>query len=225
MIKAITFDLDNTLVDFMKMKRASSNAAAKAMVKAGLDMPVKQAETELFNDYIKDIEGEHVFQDFLKKHNKFKYKVLAAALNAYLETKYTYLKPYPKVKNTLRRLKKKGLKLAIVTDAPKLKAYQRLHAMGITDFFDVVVGFEDTKTRKPSSLPFKQALKELKVKPEETLHIGDYMERDVLGAKKLGMKTAWAKYGRNKLGKKVDADYILNNIEELERVVKNDIII
>lgn len=32
MIKAITFDLDNTLIDFMKMKKASSNAAAKAMV-------------------------------------------------------------------------------------------------------------------------------------------------------------------------------------------------
>jgi len=61
MFKAITFDLDNTLIDFMLMKKASSNAAAKAMVKAGLNMSVKQAEKELFTEYIKDIEGEHVF--------------------------------------------------------------------------------------------------------------------------------------------------------------------
>lgn len=220
MIRAITFDLDNTLIDFMSMKRAASNAAAKAMVKAGLDMSVKLAEKKLFEEYIKDIEGEHVFQEFLKEHNAFKYKVLAAALNAYLLTKYQNMKSYPKVETTLKKLKAKGLKLAIVTDAPKLKAYQRLHAMNITKYFDVVVGFEDTNRQKPNNMPFKQALKELKVKPEETIHIGDYMERDIAGAKKLGMKTAWAKYGHNKMGKKVEANYVLEKFGDVLELVR-----
>ena len=36
MIKAVLFDLDNTLIDFMRMKKEASRAAAYAMVEAGL---------------------------------------------------------------------------------------------------------------------------------------------------------------------------------------------
>ena len=37
MTKAIIFDLDNTLIDFVKMKRMSIEAAASAMIDAGLE--------------------------------------------------------------------------------------------------------------------------------------------------------------------------------------------
>ncbi|MBU0666412.1 MAG: hypothetical protein ABIC91_05385 [Nanoarchaeota archaeon] len=48
------------------------------------------------------------------------------------------------------------------------------------------------------------------------------MERDIAGAKKLGIKTAWAKYGHNKLGEKVDAHHILKRFEDLVEVIKCD---
>ena len=38
MIKAIVFDLDNTLVDFMAMKRQAIDAAIDSMVDAGLEL-------------------------------------------------------------------------------------------------------------------------------------------------------------------------------------------
>ena len=38
MIEAILFDLDNTLIDFMLMKRKSCESAIDAMVSAGLKM-------------------------------------------------------------------------------------------------------------------------------------------------------------------------------------------
>ena len=69
-IKAITFDLDNTIIDFIRMKKNSTNAAAEAMVKAGLELDVNTVKKELFEEYIKDIEGNHVFQDFLKKQDR-----------------------------------------------------------------------------------------------------------------------------------------------------------
>ena len=43
MIKAVIFDLDNTLVDFMKMKRLSIEAALTAMIDAGLQMDLASA--------------------------------------------------------------------------------------------------------------------------------------------------------------------------------------
>ena len=92
--------------------------------------------------------------------------------------------------------------------------------MGIDDFFDVVVGLEDTGKLKPSKLPFKKALSELKVKPSQCLMVGDRPERDIKGAKSLGMKTCFAKYGNTGKKSNIKADYTIKSIEGLIGVVK-----
>jgi len=220
MIKAILFDLDMTLIDFLSLKRKASNAAARAMVKAGLKMSVKKAEEELFKKYLQDIEGQSSFSEFLKEKKSYSERILAAAINAYLKTKYDFLKPYPNVKSTLIKFKKRGLKLGIVTDAPRIKAWQRLDEMKIADLFDFVIGIEDTNSKKPSPRPFKKALQLLKMKPSEVMHVGDWPERDILGAKKLGIKTCLAIYGYNahKQGKYIKPDYKIDRFEDLLKI-------
>lgn len=223
MLKAITFDLDMTLQDFMKFKREGTKAAAKAMIKAGLKMPLNKLEKELFSFYLKDIEGDRVFENFLKKKEIKSEKILAVGINAYIKAKLDYLKPYPGVKATLVKLGKKGLKLGVITDAPRLKAYQRLDMIGIADYFDFVVGFEDTNRIKPSKLPFRKALKILGFKSSEVMHVGDWPERDIKGAKQMGMKTCLANYGyiAHKAGKYVKPDYTINRFEDILEVIKN----
>ena len=49
MIKAVIFDLDNTLMDFMKMKSMSIDAAINGMIEAGLDLDFKIAKDEIYN--------------------------------------------------------------------------------------------------------------------------------------------------------------------------------
>ena len=44
----IAFDLDNTLIDFMKMKKISCEAAISAMIDGGLPMKQKVAYNKLF---------------------------------------------------------------------------------------------------------------------------------------------------------------------------------
>ncbi|MBW3001306.1 hypothetical protein KY341_05505, partial [Candidatus Woesearchaeota archaeon] len=87
MIKAITFDLDNTLIDFLNMKRKASNAAARAMVRTGLKLSVKKAEDELFRIYLKNIEGRTAFEEFLRKNKAYSERRMGAAINAYNTTK------------------------------------------------------------------------------------------------------------------------------------------
>lgn len=217
-LKAVTIDLDNTLIDFMRLKRTAAGAAASAMVRTGLRMREERARRELFSFYLAtDIEGNDIFERFLKRHRALTDRTMAAALNAYMAAKLKGLRPYPDVPATLRWLRRQGLKLAVVTDAPRLKGYQRLDAMGIADEFDVVVGFESTGQRKPSPLPFTAALRALGVKPEEALHVGDWAERDVVGAQALGMKAAWARYGsdRKQLPPGVSADFTLEAFGDL----------
>ena len=51
MIKAIIFDLDNTLLDFMKMKQFAVKAAITAMNEAGLNIDEDQAYKDIFKLY------------------------------------------------------------------------------------------------------------------------------------------------------------------------------
>lgn len=221
MIKAVIFDLDNTLIDFMTMKKISCDAAINAMIGAGLNINKDKATKELFALYGKyGMEEKTIFQKFLKKlAKKIDYEILASGIVAYRRVRIGFLEPYPNVSEVLFELKKRGIKLAIISDAPRLKAWIRLVSMKINHLFDAVVTFDDTKEYKPSIKPFKFAFRKLNIKPHESLMVGDWPERDIKGAKKLGMLTCFAKYGNPKV-KNSGADYEINDIKELLEIVE-----
>lgn len=221
-VKAVLFDLDQTLIDFMVIKRAAAKSAVKEMRTAGLKMPQARAEKILFKLYDEyGIENQRIFQIFLKKVlGRIDYKMLAAGISAYRKVKATMFRPYPNVLPTLKKLRARGLKLGLVSDAPRLQAWTRLADLGLLNMFDVVVTIGDVKRRKPSPLPFRAALAALKLKPHKVLMVGDWPARDVAGAARLGMKTCLAKYGMsswNRGGPR--ADFEITNISELLKIV------
>ena len=219
MIKAVLFDLDNTLIDFMRFKNKCCEAAIEEMISAGLRMNKEKASSLLFKIYDKyGIEHKMIFQKFLKKAiGEIDYKILAYGIMAYRKMKNSYLEPYPGVISTLIKLKK-DYKLAIISDAPKLKAWERLATMRLDEFFDVVITAADVKAEKPSSRIFKKTLEKLNVKPEEAVMIGDRVARDIKGARSMGIKSVFAKYGDPKI-KKSGADFEIKDIRELPGVL------
>lgn len=221
MIRAIVFDLDNTLVDFMKMKERSIDAALDAMIDAGLDMAKDQARRRIFDIYEqKGIEYQQVFDQFLEETlGRIDYKILAAGITGYRRVRESVLVSYPHVMFSLVELIKRGLQLAVVSDAPRLQAWTRLCALNIHNYFDVVVTYEDTEKRKPAPEPFRKALELLQVLPEEAIMVGDWAERDIVGAKELGMITVFARYG-DTFGTTVSgADYDIDDIREVVAIV------
>lgn len=226
-IQAVLWDLDNTLVDFLRMKRTASDAAARAMMAAGADFAfaADEAGDVLFGEYLQDIEGDTVFAAFLRKHHQQKIglsqhnvdRITAAAVNAYLKTKILHTEPYPGVRKTLVELTRRGLRMGVLTDAPRFKAYQRLEAAGLVDFFDFVVTFDETGQRKPHEKPFRTAVELFGLRPSEVLMVGDWPERDIAGARAAGLRTAWAGYGKPGVPAPADADWVLANAEDLIR--------
>lgn len=224
MIKAVVFDFDNTLMDFMRVKRNAVEAAVDAMMDAGLKMPKERMIEKIYRSYWKEgIEDQNVFDKVLtQEFGKIDYKILAAGILGYRRAKDGTMALYPHVQMALTSLVKMGILRAIVSDAPRLPVWMRIVAMGLQHYFEEVVTFDDTGERKPNPKPFQRALEALKVKPDEALMIGDWADRDMLGAKRVGMRTCFARYG-DEFGTKISgADYEVNDILELLDIIKRE---
>jgi HAD superfamily hydrolase (TIGR02253 family) len=219
MIKAIIFDLDQTLIDFMRMKRMSCEAAMDAMISAGLKISKSRGMKVLFELYSEHgLEYQRIFQAFLRKVlGRIDYAIMASGIVAYRRVKEGLLYPYPNVVSTLKELKKR-YKLVILSDAPRIQAWIRLAAMGLQDMFDYVITFDDTRMKKPGRKPFLLSLKKLRLKPEECVMVGDSLKRDIAPAKRLGFRTVFAEYGGNSEPVKVKPDYSIRDIKELLRI-------
>lgn len=221
MIRGILFDLDNTLLDFMRMKRASIEAAVTAMIDAGMPMQHEEAVKLIYDIYDKvGIENQEIFDIFLQKHFRVvDFKWLAAGIVAYRRARNNYLVTYPHVRSTLAELLRRGIRLAVISDAPRLGAWLRLAQLDLHHMFDPVVTFDDTGHRKPSPVPFERALAIMGLSPKEVLMIGDWPERDMVGAKQLGIVTVFARYGDTKNTIESGADYDIDDIGQLVQVL------
>ena len=222
LIKAVIFDLDNTLLDFMKMKDAAIRSAVDAMAEAGLAVEKKEAVRAIKEIYnAKGYEYQEVFDDYLRgQSGRVNYKYLASAIVAYRRAKEASLMLYPRVNVTLMTLAKMGLKLGVVSDAPSREAWMRLCYLNLHHLFDAVVTFNDTGVHKPAPEPFERICNLLDIRPDEALMVGDWPEKDMVGAKQVGMTTAFARYGDTLEVVESGADYDLSDIYQLVNIVR-----
>jgi len=223
-IRAVIFDVDNTLTDFMKMKRAAVDSAVEGMIDAGLRIKKEAMVEKIFDTYWKEgVEDQKIFDKVLKHElGAIDYKILAAGIIAYRRAKTGTMALYPRVHLTLLSLARLGIKSVALSDAPKLEVWLRIVALGLHNYFDQVVTSEDLGSHKPAPGPFRKALEVLGTKPAETLMVGDWAERDVAGAKNLGIRTAWAKYGDTQGTEDSGAEFVLGDIYELVGIVRKE---
>jgi putative hydrolase of the HAD superfamily len=220
-IRAIVFDLDNTLVDFMKMKDDAVRAAIEGMIDAGLKLPREAVRTRIDAIYREQgLEFQTVFDRLLESElGHIDPKILASGIVAYRRARQSALVLYPHVQLTLLELIKRGIRLGVVSDAPQPQVWLRLCELSLQHVFDAVVTFDDTRERKPHPAPFRLVLERLGVAPEQSLMVGDWAERDVVGGKSLGMRTVFARYGDTFETQVSGADHDVDDVYELVAIV------
>jgi putative hydrolase of the HAD superfamily len=205
------------------MKESAVTSAVHAMIEAGLDIDEENSYERILELYQETgWENQQIFDIFLKeKTGEVNNKYLAAAIVSYRRAREATLRLYPDVQRTLIILAKKGIKLAVVSDAPSREAWMRIYYLNLHHVFDLVLTFDDIGERKPSPKGFELALSKLAVQPEEALMVGDWPERDVAGASKLGIKTIYAKYGDTFGTVESGADWDVENIYEVVGIIKS----
>lgn len=221
LIRAIVFDLDNTLTDFMKMKEASIEAAIDGMIDAGFRIPREELRTRIDTLYRElGLESQRVFDELLQREfGEVDPRILAAGIVGYRRARESALVTYPHVHLTLHELVKRGIRLGVVSDAPQLQVWLRLCYLQLHHVFDAVVTFDDTGERKPSPAPFREVLRRLDTEPADSMMVGDWAERDMVGGRALGMRTVFARYGDTFGTKESGADHEIDDVHQLVRIV------
>ncbi len=96
-------------------------------------------------------------------------------------------KPYPETLEALEMLKSKGIKIAIVSNTPKLSVDGILEKFGMDGLFDAVCFSYETGFLKTDTEMFDVVLEKLGVSKEDAIMVGDSMETDIVGAEKAGV--------------------------------------
>ena len=94
----------------------------------------------------------------------------------------------------LRGVKDMGLKIGLISNTgmtPGFTFRAYMKERGMLSYFDTLTFSDEVKVAKPSGEIFMMTLRALGAAPDQTIHVGDHVMNDVVGAKRCGMKTVW----------------------------------
>ncbi len=228
MIKAIFFDIDDTLYDSTKLTTMARQNSIRAMIDSGL--PVKDEEKlhTLLNEIIKkhgSNYGKHYDRLLEELDLEVDPKIIAAGVVAYEHTKEGYLTTFPGVIPTLLKLKEK-YKLGVISNGLAVKQWEKLIDLGIHHLFDVVATSEELGFSKPQKEIFLHAVEKLGLSPEECIMVGDRLDTDILGGNLAGIKTVYlrkGKYGTESPRKDEETpDFEIDDFVEITNILEQD---
>ena len=125
--------------------------------------------------------------------------------------------PFPKADQTLSTLRRRGLRMGLVTNGRIASQQPKIDGLGIAGYFDAILISEAEGVRKPDPEIFRRASSRLGVTAGETVMVGDNPEADIQGAKSFGMKAIWKRDTYWSPPELVDA--VIDELEELPRAI------
>jgi len=214
-VKAVLFDMDNTLWDFVAAKKAACRAVVEHAGSGDVEelysyfrrLGVGFEDPGNVVEYLLDIGADP--------------SCVMPCCKVYEKVKIASISPYPGVCETLETLASADLSLAVVTDAHSSQARARLRKAGLDDYFACVVSPDISGQRKPDPASFLHALSALSTAPSHAMVVGDSIRREIEPGRALGMRTAYALYGDQSDGPVplCRPDYVLGSIRDLIAIV------
>jgi putative hydrolase of the HAD superfamily len=194
-IKAVLFDLGGTLINI------DSSKDPHVMKRILGDCGVNRSLEDVSREWVKSWERLN-FREMAKLLDEFWVQMDAQVLRdlrvelnveklARFITShwwdYAKVSLYPDAQEMLPRLKKKGLKIGLVTNGLQSDTSRILPKVGLQGFFDVVVVVDTLRKMKPDAEVFRYALEKMNATAAEALFVGDDMEADYKGAQRCGL--------------------------------------
>ena len=194
-IKAIIFDLDDTLYDCTGMLLDGARCrAAAAMVEAGLPCTADEAcqmQSELAQKHGPNYK---VFNEIARRHGLGQ-EFVAAAMRAYNSEEVGEIKPFPDAAPTLERLRHAGYRLFLVTTGVYSRQERKIEGLGIRRCFtDVVIN--DLERGMLLEDCYRDLLARHHLRPAEVAVVGDRVREEIEIGHRMGMTTVQMCHGR-----------------------------
>lgn len=233
MIKAVFFDLYGTLIDIRTDEQ-------DPWVYAILSRYLQYHSVQVGAEELKEVYFGEIEQQFRKSREVYPevdvYKIFSIIMNEYgnrwypksviVDTAILFRSLamrrfglFPYLFETLSHLKKQS-EIAIISDAQWVFAEPEVEILGLDRFFQHKILSSYYGYKKPDVRLFQTAMKKLRVKPDESLYIGDNLRKDLVGAKKAGMQ--FILFGQElKECNALKPDGVFSDYSELEKVISS----
>ena len=194
-VKAVIFDAYGTLFDV-------NSAAEKCKNQIG-------DKWEGFANYWRTTQLEYTWLRSLMKRHKDFWKVTEDSLDKSMKvfninpnmkeellSLYKKLSTFPEVNNTLKQLKNKNLKLAILSNGSPGLLNELVNSNNLTEIFDDLFSIEEVKIYKPDNKVYEIPINKYKIKPEEIVFLSSNTW-DVSGGGNYGYQSIWVNRNNN----------------------------
>lgn len=191
-IRCVIFDLDDTLYDCLRQRMpAAHRHAANAMVKAGLDAKVDAVFRARMRAFRRDPMLRYIDPEVVRKFRAANPDaVTAAAREAYFNCPVGKLKLFRGSLPLLRFLARRGVKNFIVSFGEPAIQRQKVRALGLDREPSVEkIYYADRDNILTKEAAFQKIQKQLGLRPEEVLIVGDRPAREIRAGNDLGMHT------------------------------------
>jgi len=188
LIKAILFDLDDTLLD----RTTSLGEFVKVHYQR---FKLDHVAYETYHRRFMELDQRgyaakpQVFQALI---DDFAVPASVEALLAdFQQGAWNSCTVLPGAAAVLIELRVRGYKLGVITNGADWSQMRKLRVTGLLPLLDLIVISENEQIKKPDPLMFTRAAERLGVRPEQCAFVGDHARNDIYGAGAVGMKTVW----------------------------------
>jgi putative hydrolase of the HAD superfamily len=223
-IRAVIFDCYSTLIDIRTNERKEEifrrlslylryygvNIAAKSLTSALDQEKERYLQTE--NERYPEVDLEVVFRNILKREGLDNPFLAESCCKLFRLLSRERFGVFPDSLPVLKEMKRNRYSLAVVSDAQKVFCLEEAGMLGLNQFFDHTVLSTHFGFGKPDPRLFAIACSLLEIPPAEAVYIGDNPEKDVIGAKQIGMQAILLDRNQNQKNREVEPDFYASNL-------------
>jgi len=188
MVKAVIFDLDDTLIPEKQYIESGYRYIAEILSKK-----LRVSPEKIFNDLLSlfNRNPKYVFDRLLDAYKIDYTSEIIQDIVAGYRNHLPNICFYDDVIPCLRDLKSKDMKLGIITDGYANTQQQKLKAVNAHDYFDEIIITDEfgQEFRKPHPKAFKEMRDRLEIEFKQMVYIGDNPEKDFYISKIYPIKT------------------------------------
>ncbi len=230
-LRAVLFDIDDTLFSTTDFARRARSNAVRAMIAAGLRCSEEVASREL-DEVISEFSSNygHHYDKLLMRLPRAvpagfnSALIVAAGVVAYHDTKFAELHPFVDVIPLLKFLRSAGLVTGVITHGWTTKQAEKLVRLNLLEHFEPGAVFisDQIGISKPNPKLYQAALRQLVLSPTEVMYVGDNPAHDVEPPASLGMVTVWSRRAtrRELHPEDVQPNHIVDDFAQLEQILR-----